>query len=131
MQGDTTQTSQIEEFLAGLEGQPARTPESFVGMLGWNSVGVFRSGECSENGTKHVSRDTVFVVMVDPAPEFQTIVFLDGEFHHSGSLLSIEYEDYFDEQFRTRGQADVYPLPAIDFIQRDDYGSIQYTELEI
>lgn len=97
-------------------------------MLGWNSVGVFDAPEYDDGETLHVNRGCVFVVLMDPYPEFREFVFLDGEFHHVDDLLSMEYEGVLEDHFESYGEAAVVPLGAVAFIERDDDGIPRFVE---
>jgi hypothetical protein len=113
-----------------LAGRPARGVDSLTGMLGWNSVGVFATNEYFDGETLHVNRNAVFAVLTDPYPEYREFVWLDGDYHHASDLLSMEYEGVFEEHFHQHGEATIYPLDAVDCIERDDNGIPQYVGSE-
>lgn len=115
-------TQNILTDLNQTQSQTARSPTSLEEMLGWNSVGVFFAGEHYDNETLHTNRDTSLIALSDPYPEFKQFVLLDGDYHHTTTLLKTNYEEVFDEFFNTHGKAKVLPLAAVSHIERSDHG---------
>lgn len=105
----------------------ARSLDALLGMLGWNSVAVFPAGVHEDGDTTHVSKDTVVVAMTDPYPEYKTFCFMDGELHHEGSLLSMEYEGRFKDLLENRGTATIVPMAEIETVGRDENRIPEYT----
>jgi len=111
----------------GVEGFQAYSVQSLTGLVGWNSVAVFRPGEVEDGNTVRKTKKTVAVVLADPCPEYKQIVFVDGEFHHEGTLLTIEYEGVFEDLIEMHGHAEVVPLSEVPCIERDEYNIPTYT----
>ncbi|WP_395166299.1 hypothetical protein [Natrinema pallidum] len=110
------------------DGRSARTVDSLTGMLGWNSVAVFEADEHRDGDRLTVNKATVFVMLTDPWPEYSTVVFLNGEFHHEGNLLSGEYERVFEEYIEDYGKAEIVLLTEVSFLQRDEGGIPCYVD---
>lgn len=108
------------------EGQLARSVDSLTGMLGWNSVAVFEAGEYRDGDRLKNNKGTVFVMLADPYPEYTTVVFIDDEHHHTGHLLSTEYDGVFEDYINDYGEAEIVPLLKVSFLQRDEYGNPQF-----
>ncbi|ELY83447.1 hypothetical protein C486_02258 [Natrinema gari JCM 14663] len=120
----------VEDGTEQWDSCPARTVDSLTGMLGWNSVAVFEAGEYHDGDRLTVNKATVFVMLTDPWPEYSTVVFLDGEFHHEGNLLSGEYEGVFETHLNDYGKAEIVPLSEVSFLQRDEGGIPCYVDAE-
>lgn len=118
----------IEDDTEQWDGRPARTVDSLTGMLGWNSVAVFKAGEHRDGDRLKVNKATVFVMLADPWPEYSTAVFLNGEFHHEGHLLAGEHEDVFEAHLDDYGKAEIVPLSEVGFLQRDEGGIPCYVD---
>jgi len=111
-------------------GRRALSLSSLTGMLGWNSVAVFNTETHADGDTLHVNKDTVYLVLTDPCPEYKQFVFLNGEFHHADDLLSMEYKRAIKDHLEEHGEAEIHPLHAVDFIERDEKGIPQYVGSE-
>jgi len=113
-----------------LGGRLAHSVDSLMGMLGWNSVAVFEAGEHRDGDRLKVNKATVFVMLADPWPEYTTVVFIDGEFHHEGHLMSMECESVFRDHINDYGEAEVVPLSKVSFLQRDENGNPQFVDTD-
>jgi len=109
-----------------LDGRIARSVDSLTGMLGWNSVAVFEAGKHIDGDRLKVNKATVYVMLADPYPEYTTIVFIDGEYHHTGHLLAMEYEGVFRDHISDYSKATIVPLSEVDFLHRDEHGMPSY-----
>lgn len=109
------------------DGQIARSLNSLEALVGWNSVAIFKAGEHRDENRRKVNKATVFVALADPCPEYTTVVYIDGEHHHTGNLLSSEYEGVFKKHLNDYGKATVVPLSEVEFIRRDERGIPRYT----
>lgn len=108
----------------------ARSLETLTGMLGWNSVAVFTAGEHVEKDILHVNQTSVVVVMADPWPEYKMFTFQGGEHVRTMDLLSMSYEQEFENLLESHGHAQVFPMQAVSFIERGDNMIPVYVEPE-
>jgi hypothetical protein len=110
------------------DGQTARSIDSLTNILGWDNVAVFRAGEYQDGEQVKVNKATIYVALADPYPEYSKVVFIDGEFHHEGQLLSTEYEGVFEDYLNDYGKAEIIPLSEVSFLERDEYGDLSYVD---
>lgn len=110
------------------DGRTINSLDDVLKMLGWNSIIVFEASEHIDGDRLKKNKATIFVVLSDPYPEYKEFVFIDGDYHHTGDLLSMEYEGWFEETLNDYGKAQILPLSDVEFINRDNSGIPRFDE---
>jgi hypothetical protein len=123
----TAQTHPSEEEILSFDGRTAKSAKSLSGMLGWNSVAVLKAGKHRDGDRLKTNKATIFIVLVDPWPEYKTIVFIDGAFAHTQGLTSSSHQQVFEKHLDDYGEAEIIPLSDVDFIEREKNGIPYYT----
>lgn len=113
-----------------LDGRLARSVDSLTGMLGWNSVAVFEAGEHRDGDRLKVNKATIYVMLADPYPEYTAVVLMDGEHHHTEQVLSMTYEEVFENHLEDYGEAKIVSLSELSHLQRDEHGAPEYVDPE-